>query len=116
MNQRQITSGQIAAFAAVLRQCERSRGTIEKYTRDIRAFAAWLGGREVTRECAAAWKQSLQERDYAPATVNAMLIALNRFFAFQGWQDCRVKLLKVQRRLFRSAEKDLSREEYLRLI
>ena len=51
-----------------------------------------------------------------PRTVNAMLIALNRFFAFLGWQDCRVKLLKVQRRLFRSAEKDLSREEYLRLI
>ena len=116
MNQRQITSSQIAAFAAALRQCERSRGTIEKYTRDIRAFAAWLGGQEVTRECAAAWKQSLQERDYAPATVNAMLIALNRFFVFLGWQDCRVKLLKVQRRLFRSAEKDLSREAYLRLI
>ena len=47
MNQRQITSGQIAAFAADLRQCERSRGTIEKYTRDIRAFAAWLGTRPV---------------------------------------------------------------------
>ena len=116
MEIRLITSSQIAAFAAALRQCERSRGTIEKYTRDIRAFAAWLGGQEVTRECAAAWKQTLQERDYAPATVNAMLIALNRFFVFLGWQDCRVKLLKVQRRLFRSAEKDLSREEYLRLI
>ena len=116
MNQRQITSGQIAAFAADLCQCERSRGTIEKYTRDIRAFAAWLGKRPVDKQAAAAWKQSLQERDYAPATVNAMLIALNRFFAFLGWQDCRVKLLKVQRQLFRSAEKDLSKEEYLRLI
>ena len=116
MNQRQITSGQIAAFAAMLRAGERSRGTIEKYTRDIRAFAAWLGKRPVDKQAAAAWKQSLQERDYAPATVNAMLIALNRFFAFLGWQDCRVKLLKVQRRLFRSAERDLSNEEYLRLI
>ena len=116
MNQRQITSGQIAAFAAMLRAGERSRGTIEKYTRDIRAFAAWLGKRPVDKQAAAAWKQALQERDYAPATVNAMLIALNRFFVFLGWQDCRVKLLKVQRRLFRSAERDLSREEYLRLI
>ena len=116
METKRITVEQIQSFAADLRQCERSRGTIEKYTRDIRAFAAWLGGQEVTRECAAAWKQALQERDYAPATVNAMLIALNRFFAFLGWQDCRVKLLKVQRQLFRSAERDLSREEYLRLI
>ena len=116
MEIRQITSGQIAAFAAMLRAAERSRGTIEKYTRDIRAFAAWLGKRPVDKQAAAAWKQALQERDYAPATVNAMLIALNRFFVFLGWQDCRVKLLKVQRRLFRSAERDLSREEYLRLI
>ena len=116
METKRITVEQIQSFAADLRQCERSRGTIEKYTRDIRAFAAWLGKRAVDKQTAAAWKQSLQERDYAPATVNAMLIALNRFFAFQGWQDCRVKLLKVQRRLFRSAEKDLSKEEYLRLI
>ena len=116
METKRITVEQIQSFAAGLRAGERSRGTIEKYTRDIRAFAAWLGGQKVTRECAAAWKQTLQERDYAPATVNAMLIALNRFFAFLGWQDCQVKLLKVQRRLFRSAERDLSREEYLRLI
>ena len=84
MNQRQITSGQIAAFAAMLRAGERSRGTIEKYTRDIRAFAAWLGKRPVDKQAAAAWKQALQERDYAPATVNAMLIALNRFFRLSG--------------------------------
>lgn len=116
METKRITVEQIQSFAADLRQCERSRGTIEKYTRDIRAFAAWLGKRPVDKEAAAAWKQTLQERDYAPATVNAMLIALNRFFAFLGWQDCRVKLLKVQRRLFRSAEKDLSKEEYLRLL
>ena len=116
METKRITVEQIQSFAAMLRAGERSCGTIEKYTRDIRAFAAWLGGQEVTRECAAAWKQALQEREYAPATVNAMLIALNRFFAFLGWQDCRVKLLKVQRQLFRSAEKDLSKEEYLRLI
>ena len=116
METKRITVEQIQSFAAGLRAGERSRGTIEKYTRDIRAFAAWLGKRPVDKQAAAAWKQTLQERDYAPATVNAMLIALNRFFVFLGWQDCRVKLLKVQRRLFRSAEKDLSREEYLRLI
>ena len=38
-----------------------------EYTRDIRAFAAWLGKRPVDKQAAAAWKQALQERDYAPA-------------------------------------------------
>ena len=116
MNQRQITSGQIAAFAAMLRAGERSRGTIEKYTRDIRAFEAWLGDRAVSHETTTAWKHHLLEQGYNPATVNSMLIALNRFFDCMGWEDCRVNTLKLQRRLFRSADRELTKEEYIRLI
>ena len=59
METKRITVEQIQSFAADLRQCERSRGTIEKYTRDIRAFAAWLGKRPVDKQTAAAWKQAL---------------------------------------------------------
>ena len=116
MEEKQITAEQILSFAADLRQCERSRGTIEKYTRDISSFAAWLGGRPVSKDAAAAWKAYLVSAGYCPRTINSMLIAVNRFFAFQSWADCRVRLLKVQRRLFRSEARELSREEYIRLI
>ena len=53
---------------------------------------------------------------YAPVTVNAMLAAANRFFAAQGWEDCRVKALRIQRRVFRSAERELTKDEYVRLV
>ena len=33
-----------------------------------------------------------------------------------GWQDCRVNTLKLQRRLFREDRRELTREEYLRLL
>src|SRR5699024_3164549 len=111
-----ITEEQVSAFAHSLRREERSAGTIEKYCRDIRRFAAWLGRREITAEASAQWKQHLLRSGYRPVSVNGMLIALNRFFSFIGLRDCCAKLLKVQRRLFRSAERELTRKEYIRLV
>ena len=116
MSTKPITEELIFAFAHSLHRAERSAGTIEKYCRDIRSFAAWLGRREITAEASAQWKQHLLKNGYRPVSVNAMLIAVNRFFAFLGWQDCRVKLLKVQRRLFRSEARELTQAEYIRLV
>ena len=111
-----MTREQIAAFGGYRHGEEHSAGTIEKYLRDVRAFAAWLDGRPVTRELAAAWKEHLLSEHYAPVTVNSMLAAINSFFRFTGRQDCRVRFLKVQRRMFRDADRELGRAEYDRLI
>lgn len=111
-----IDSGQLAAYAAHLRTEERSPGTIENYLRHVRAFATWLGGAPVTKERVAGWKEHLLAEGYAPATINAMLAALNGFFHFLGREDCRVKFLKVQRRLFRDAGRELTRPKYERLL
>lgn len=82
----------------------------------MRSFSAWLDGREVTREAAGQWKAALVEAGYAPATVNAMLAALNRFFVFQGWEECRVKALRLQKKLFREAGRELVRADYEKLL
>ena len=116
MSELTISSERLTAFAAHLRAEERSAGTIENYLRHIRAFAVWLDGSPVTKETAAAWKEHLLTQDYAPATVNAMLAALNGLFHFLGWDGCRVKFLRVQRRLFRDAGRELTRPEYERLM
>ena len=116
MEHRIMTREALEAFARALLEQERSSGTIEKYFRDVRAFTVWLGGAEVTRERAAAWRDSLLERGYAPVTVNSMVAAVNQFFTFLGWEDCKVKALKLQRKLFRESERELTREEYERLV
>ena len=116
MNERYLSDEQIRAFAAYLRAEERSGGTIEKYLRDVRAFAAWLGRRAVTREAAAAWKEHLLRENYAPTTINSMLAVVNCLFRFAGWEDCRVKFLKLQRRLFRDDSRELSRDDYEKLV
>ena len=106
---------QLAAYATHLRREERSGGTIEKYLRDVGAFVRWLEGRPVTKEAAAGWKAHLQTAGRSPATVNAKLAAVNKYLLFLGREDCRVRFLKVQRKLFRDAGRDLDREEYGRL-
>ncbi len=116
MMQQQVTRPLIDVFTKKLQAAERSAGTIEKYRRDVQSFITWLGARDVSHGAAAEWKQHLQVQGYSPATINSMLVAVNRFFDCMGWQDCRVKTLKIQRRLFRQENRNLSKEEYIKLI
>ncbi len=114
--ERKIGAGHFERFRRWLLEEEREPATVEKYLREVRAFAAWLEGAPVTKEEATAWKAHLTASGFQPGTVNGKLSALNKFFAFLGWPDCRVKYLRLQRRVFRSSERELSREEYTRLL
>ena len=115
MNDYDLTCGMLEAYRAHLLAEERAPGTVEKYLRDAAAFFRWLEGRPVTRETAAAWREALLASGHAPVTVNSMLAAVNGLFRFLGWEQ-RVKLLRLQRRIFRDAGRELSREEYERLV
>lgn len=116
MENRTLTTKHICAYRNNLHTEERAPATIEKYLRDIQSFHRWLNGREITRELAAQWKSHLLSAGQAPATINAKLSAINGLFRFLGWDDCRVKFLKLQRRIFRDSSRDLSRAEYDRLL
>ena len=116
MTERKLTLERIAAYAQYLRSEERAPGTIEKYLRDVRAFAAWLDGQTVSKELTAAWKARLQKLGYQSTTINSMLASVHAFYRFCGWGECRVKYLRVQRRLFRDAGQELERGEYKRLL
>lgn len=110
-----ITEDKVAAFWESLTNAERSVGTIEKYLRDVRSFAAWLDGREVTRELMAEWKADLLETHKAK-TVNSMIAAVNALFVFLGWEECRSGYFRVQKEAFRSEAREMTRTEYERLL
>ena len=115
MTGRRIDEGQCRAFVHQLRREERSAATIRKYLREIRAFAAFWGSRPVDSSAAARWRDALQAQGLAASTINGKLPALDRFFSFLGWEECCARHLKIQRKTFRDAGRELTREDYERL-
>ena len=112
---RKITNKLINEFKEYLKAEEKSAATLEKYIRDIRAFVAWINGRELNKDLVLEYKQSIVSA-YAPASVNSMLSSINSFFAYNEWYELRVKALKIQKQIFADREKELTKEEYKRLL
>ena len=105
----------IMSFAAYLRNEERSAATIEKYVREAGRFLRWLDGRTAGKELALAYKEALMG-DRTPAGVNGAVAALNCLFSFWGLPECRMRSVKIQRRIFRDEERELTEKEYRRLL
>ena len=116
MKGRILTSEAIDCFKKYLREEEKSENTIEKYLRDVRAFAAYLSGIEVTKETVIAYKSRLLAENYAVRSINSILASVNSLFAFLGWTDCKVKSIKLQRQVYCPEEKELTKAEYIRLV
>ena len=111
-----VDEEKITCFEHLLIEDEKCAATRDKYVRDVRKLLAYVGesGR-ITKEIMIAYKQYLVER-YAVATVNGILASVNSFLKKMNWYDCVVKSLKVQREAFRSRNRELTREEYYRLL
>lgn len=93
---------------------ERSPATIEKYIRDVAAFAEYVQMSEITKDAVLAYKRQIMQ-NYAACSVNSMLSSINSLFAFLRWHDLKVKTLKIQRQIFCSEKKELTKSEYARL-
>ena len=77
----EITKRTIAEYKNYLIKEEKSSVTIEKYIRDINAFADWSCGREITKTLVLEYKNILVQQ-YAPANLNSVLSSLNAYFVY----------------------------------
>lgn len=116
MKEHFFTGKEITEYEHFLKREEREEATIDKYLHELEFFFRWLEGKAVTKEAVIKWKEHLQENNYAPATVNVKISALNGFFKFLGWEECKVKFLKIQRQIFRKQSRELTKEEYDGLV
>ena len=95
---------------------EKSENTIRKYIHDVQLFADYLNGEEVTKEKVIAYKESLISGKYAVRSINSMLASLNSMLEYLELSECKVKLIKFQRQIYRPEEKELSKADYINLI
>lgn len=116
MENRELTAERIRQFRSYLLQEEKSQATVEKYLRDVRSFALFLKKRPVQKEVVLAYKAYLQENGYAIRSINSMLASLNSLLQLFGWQDCKVRSLRLQQQVYCSEQKELTKAEYYRLL
>ena len=116
MNTRILTENHLQSFEQNLYTEEKSAATIGKYLRDVRAFFAYTGTQAITKEIVLAFKNRLVEENYAVGSINTMLASLNSLFNFLGWQDCKVRNIRQQRQTYCAEDKELSKDEYMRLL
>lgn len=112
---RKITNEMMEQFYDSLVNEEKASATVNKYLHDVGEFKRWLGEGVLCKAAVLSYKAYLCER-YAPASVNAALSSLNSFFKYMDWYDLCVKNLKIQRQIFVSACKELTKAEYERLL
>lgn len=111
-----IEEDDVKQFTEMLREQEKSRATIETYTRSVNSLRSWIGkDSEFDKNSVIAFKAQLRER-YKLNTANTYIASLNSFFKFMGWHDCSLTTYKLQRKTFRDADKEITIEEYGRIL
>lgn len=112
---KKITDELIFDFKNYLIEEEKSKNTIEKYLRDITFFHKWIGNEEINKITVLEYKKHLNKK-YIAKSVNSVISSLNSFFEFMNWHDIRIKNIKIQKQIFLSQEKELTKEEYNKLL
>lgn len=112
---KKITDKTIKDFRNYLINEEKAPATVEKYIRDLTAFSAWLKGAELCKEKVIEYKEMLKDT-YAKTSVNSILASLNSFFDYKELYGLKVKNIKIQKSIFASKEKELTKSEYERLL
>ncbi len=110
-----ISEDKIRKYRDYLVNEEKSRNTVLKYIRDVTAFSLWLSGRQLNKAAVLEYKEHLKSY-LSSVSVNSVLSSLNSFFEYCNCCECRVKMIKIQKQIFASEEKDLTIKEYDRLL
>ncbi|MGX8850579.1 tyrosine-type recombinase/integrase [Amedibacillus sp. YH-ame10] len=116
MNNYILNQKKISKFEDYLYLEERSQATIQKYVRDVVKYYEFLDGDKLmSKESLIAYKNDLLQK-YKVRSVNSMLTSLNSFLMYQKLNELKMKLCKVQKKIFYEEEKELTKEEYKRLL
>ncbi len=111
-----ITQTKLNKFKTYLFEEEKSKNTIDKYMRDIIAFAKWAKDKVLSKQAVLEYKDYLISENYAPRSINSVLSSLNCFFEYYNLYNLKVKMLKIQQQIFANESKELTVKEYDRLL
>ena len=86
----------IENFKKELINVEKSSRTISAYASCLNKFAAFVNGREVTKEIVIEYKEHLAAQGYKKTYVNKNISAINKYLVFTKRPELTVKRMKLQ--------------------
>jgi site-specific recombinase XerD len=106
----------VKMFERHLKEEEKADNTIDKYVRDISEFYEWYGENDiVTKDVLLAYKEYLKRIKLKVSTINSKISSLNAYFTYTENESLKLKVLKCQKSLFGSKEKELTKYEFNKL-
>ncbi len=111
-----LTDNIIKEFKAYLIEDEKSAATIEKYMRSVMYFAEFTGGRRLTKTLVMEYRDKLLADSYSERSVNAILAGINSLLHHIHLDTYRIKALRIQKPIYSSEDRELTRTEYLKLL
>ena len=112
----------IKLFEMHLKEEEKAENTINKYLHDIKEFYDWfklVGAKlcepRITKETLIDYKEHLKKTKLKVSTINSKISSLNAFFTYSENESLKLKVLKCQKSLFGSKEKELTKYEFNKL-
>ena len=110
-----ITLEEIERLRDALIDDDKAPATVDKYLRELAGLARFLQGQAPAKHLLLAYRESLRAT-HSARTINAKLSAINAWLGFAGLPELRVKLLRTQRNAFIEERRELSGNEYKRLL
>lgn len=110
-----ITDKLIKGYIEFLKEQEKSMSTIKSYQRELFSLQIYLDDSYITKEKLIGYK-SVISTQYTPSSCNVAIAAINSFLRYVGREDLFVRPLKVQKQIFESKDKELTKKEYEKLI
>ena len=106
----------IKLFERHLKEDEKAENTINKYLRDIKEFYEWNGNsNDVTKDDLLDYKEYLKKSKLKVSSINSKISSLNAYFTYIENESLKLKVLKCQKSLFGSKEKELTKYEFNKL-
>lgn len=103
-------------FERHLKEDEKAENTIKKYLRDIKEFYEWNGNsNDVTKDDLLDYKEHLKKSKLKVSSINSKISSLNAYFTYTENESLKLKVLKCQKSLFGSKEKELTKYEFNKL-
>lgn len=105
----------VKQYLLFLQQEEKCESTQKQYERVLKKFISFVGDRKLTKLIVIDFKNQMNEK-YRVNSVNAMISAVNGFLKYIGRKDITVNAFKVQRQMFVSENKLITKEDYMKLV